>query len=238
MLFAKICLKKETEGYQDHLKCELIGRPCCLGIYGQCHITTREYCDFVKGFFHEDATLCSQVCQIYFFSIIWILELIYFSKQRSRVWKTCAEWFRSIQRTLPTSFIEFWSQYLFTPGKYVFIFRKSINQLRVSNDLFWWLISYWFIKVGTSLDYYCVSIFYNERYGKVDRSHENRNHLFSFWNWRIFGECYIHTLSRRGFCFHMICHFYIIWYQLWIIDDIIQRLVRPGPNLAFFRVFS
>ncbi|TRY83731.1 hypothetical protein DNTS_003948 [Danionella cerebrum] len=28
---------------------------------GRCEITSREYCDFMKGYFHEEATLCSQV---------------------------------------------------------------------------------------------------------------------------------------------------------------------------------
>ncbi|XP_015910629.1 inactive rhomboid protein 1 isoform X2 [Parasteatoda tepidariorum] len=46
---------------EPHMSCEIVGRPCCIGIYGQCHITTKEYCDFVKGFFHEEAALCSQV---------------------------------------------------------------------------------------------------------------------------------------------------------------------------------
>lgn len=44
-----------------HMSCEVVGRPCCIGVYGECHITTRDYCDFVKGFFHEEAALCSQV---------------------------------------------------------------------------------------------------------------------------------------------------------------------------------
>jgi hypothetical protein len=44
-----------------HMSCEVIARPCCIGIHGDCRITTREYCDFVKGFFHPEATLCSQV---------------------------------------------------------------------------------------------------------------------------------------------------------------------------------
>jgi len=41
--------------------CEVIGHPCCIGIRGQCQITTKEFCDFVKGVFHEEAALCSQV---------------------------------------------------------------------------------------------------------------------------------------------------------------------------------
>lgn len=28
-----------------------------------CEITTREYCEFMHGYFHEEATLCSQVRQ-------------------------------------------------------------------------------------------------------------------------------------------------------------------------------
>lgn len=43
--------------------CEVIGHPCCTGLYGECRITTREYCDFIKGYFHEEASLCSQVTQ-------------------------------------------------------------------------------------------------------------------------------------------------------------------------------
>lgn len=46
----------------EHMICEVIGHPCCIGIHGTCRITTREYCDFVHGYFHDDASLCSQVC--------------------------------------------------------------------------------------------------------------------------------------------------------------------------------
>ncbi|CAG2165452.1 unnamed protein product [Oppiella nova] len=58
-----ICRKTSTKAaiFEPHMRCELIARPCCLGINGECHITTREFCDFIKGFFHEEATLCSQV---------------------------------------------------------------------------------------------------------------------------------------------------------------------------------
>uniref|UniRef100_A0A158P9V6 Rhomboid domain-containing protein n=1 Tax=Angiostrongylus cantonensis TaxID=6313 RepID=A0A158P9V6_ANGCA len=44
-----------------HMTCQVTGRPCCIQMQGQCRIATREYCDFVKGHFHENATLCSQV---------------------------------------------------------------------------------------------------------------------------------------------------------------------------------
>ncbi|XP_069849039.1 inactive rhomboid protein 2 isoform X1 [Dipodomys merriami] len=44
-----------------HIDCEIKGRPCCIGTKGSCEITTREYCDFMHGYFHEEATLCSQV---------------------------------------------------------------------------------------------------------------------------------------------------------------------------------
>ncbi len=45
----------------EHMICEIIGHPCCIGIRGQCQITTKEYCMFVGGNFHEEAALCSQV---------------------------------------------------------------------------------------------------------------------------------------------------------------------------------
>ncbi|VDD88083.1 unnamed protein product [Enterobius vermicularis] len=46
---------------ERHLHCEITGHPCCILLHGQCRITTREYCDFVQGFYHANATLCSQV---------------------------------------------------------------------------------------------------------------------------------------------------------------------------------
>ncbi|XP_010142189.1 PREDICTED: inactive rhomboid protein 2-like, partial [Buceros rhinoceros silvestris] len=43
-----------------HMDCQIKGRPCCIGTKGSCEITTREYCEFMHGYFHEEATLCSQ----------------------------------------------------------------------------------------------------------------------------------------------------------------------------------
>ncbi|XP_035694767.1 inactive rhomboid protein 1-like isoform X4 [Branchiostoma floridae] len=48
-------------GSQDHMACEVTAHPCCIGITGTCEITTREYCEFKHGFFHQEASLCSQV---------------------------------------------------------------------------------------------------------------------------------------------------------------------------------
>ena len=48
-------------GIAEHMMCEIIGHPCCIGIRGQCKITTKEYCNFVGGSYHEEAALCSQV---------------------------------------------------------------------------------------------------------------------------------------------------------------------------------
>ncbi|XP_033120171.1 inactive rhomboid protein 1-like isoform X2 [Anneissia japonica] len=53
------------EGFEDselpHTTCDLTGRPCCIGIDGTCKIVSQQYCDFVKGYFHPEAALCSQV---------------------------------------------------------------------------------------------------------------------------------------------------------------------------------
>ena len=49
-----------TNDYK-HMYCEVIGRPCCIGIQGECLITTLEHCDLLRGYFHADANLCSQV---------------------------------------------------------------------------------------------------------------------------------------------------------------------------------
>ncbi|CAG0896951.1 unnamed protein product [Cyprideis torosa] len=45
----------------EHMACEVIGHPCCIGIHGACQITTQEYCEFLNGFFHKEAFLCAQV---------------------------------------------------------------------------------------------------------------------------------------------------------------------------------
>uniref|UniRef100_H3DJG3 Inactive rhomboid protein n=1 Tax=Tetraodon nigroviridis TaxID=99883 RepID=H3DJG3_TETNG len=45
-------------GYR-HMDCNIKGRPCCIGTKGRCETTTREYCTFMHGYFHEEATLCS-----------------------------------------------------------------------------------------------------------------------------------------------------------------------------------
>ncbi|XP_032281686.1 inactive rhomboid protein 1 isoform X2 [Phoca vitulina] len=58
-----ICTKNSAGNHTNHphMDCALTGRPCCIGTKGRCEITSREYCDFMRGYFHEEATLCSQV---------------------------------------------------------------------------------------------------------------------------------------------------------------------------------
>uniref|UniRef100_A0A3Q0RKM7 Inactive rhomboid protein n=1 Tax=Amphilophus citrinellus TaxID=61819 RepID=A0A3Q0RKM7_AMPCI len=53
--------KKWNHTGKRHMDCNIMGRPCCIGTKGRCEITTREYCTFMHGYFHEEATLCSQV---------------------------------------------------------------------------------------------------------------------------------------------------------------------------------
>ena len=45
----------------DHMTCQQAGKPCCIGIQGECRVVTREECAFVRGYFHHEASLCAQV---------------------------------------------------------------------------------------------------------------------------------------------------------------------------------
>lgn len=56
-----ICEERLPTSKIAHMSCELNSRPCCFGIYGQCRITTSEFCQFLGGSFHPEATLCSQI---------------------------------------------------------------------------------------------------------------------------------------------------------------------------------
>ncbi|VDP90240.1 unnamed protein product [Echinostoma caproni] len=44
-----------------HMRCNVIGHPCCRGARGRCMITTREHCAAIRGTYHPEAALCSQV---------------------------------------------------------------------------------------------------------------------------------------------------------------------------------
>ncbi|XP_065826804.1 inactive rhomboid protein 1-like [Oscarella lobularis] len=47
---------------EPQLECqEVTGRPCCVGIQGECIMATKDECDFYDGFFHEDERLCADV---------------------------------------------------------------------------------------------------------------------------------------------------------------------------------
>ncbi|XP_077980039.1 inactive rhomboid protein 1-like isoform X1 [Glandiceps talaboti] len=56
-----ICTQPRENSSLLNMNCAMTGHPCCIGLQGECQIHTREYCDFVNGYFHEEATLCSQV---------------------------------------------------------------------------------------------------------------------------------------------------------------------------------
>ncbi|XP_029977687.1 inactive rhomboid protein 1 isoform X3 [Sphaeramia orbicularis] len=58
-----VCTRYNSGNHTNlpHIDCTITGRPCCIGTKGRCEITSREYCEFMHGYFHEEATLCSQV---------------------------------------------------------------------------------------------------------------------------------------------------------------------------------
>ncbi|XP_014768365.1 inactive rhomboid protein 1 [Octopus bimaculoides] len=53
--------QSKASKFDRHMSCEIVARPCCHGIQGECFITTRKHCEFIRGYFHEEAFLCSQV---------------------------------------------------------------------------------------------------------------------------------------------------------------------------------
>ncbi|XP_028406594.1 inactive rhomboid protein 1-like isoform X2 [Dendronephthya gigantea] len=53
--------RNNTNKKPDHLNCKITGRPCCIRDQAECRIISREYCEFLNGVYHDEATLCSQV---------------------------------------------------------------------------------------------------------------------------------------------------------------------------------
>ncbi|PAA74073.1 hypothetical protein BOX15_Mlig023953g1 [Macrostomum lignano] len=48
-------------GELNHLACPVSARPCCFGLIGECAIVSRLRCQQLRGFYHPDSQLCSQV---------------------------------------------------------------------------------------------------------------------------------------------------------------------------------
>ena len=48
-------------GSPSYMTCKITAKPCCIGIHGRCEMRSPEYCKFVDGYFHPEASLCSQV---------------------------------------------------------------------------------------------------------------------------------------------------------------------------------
>ncbi|XP_048575715.1 inactive rhomboid protein 1 isoform X2 [Nematostella vectensis] len=44
-----------------HMNCEITARPCCIKTQARCEMLSRSECSFKKGYYYENATLCSQV---------------------------------------------------------------------------------------------------------------------------------------------------------------------------------
>ena len=98
----------------EHMVCEVIGHPCCIGIRGQCKITTPEYCMFVGGTFHEEAALCSQVSpntyNQYHINTVFCLF-------RFLVWMMSVVYYHSENVMFPTSFTACGRLYFYMQGK-------------------------------------------------------------------------------------------------------------------------
>ena len=80
--YYQICTKTSTSmeklSNTSHMSCQTSGRPCCIGIQGQCIMTTRENCAFQRGTFHEEANLCSQVGSAFIFMSVFCFRITSF----------------------------------------------------------------------------------------------------------------------------------------------------------------
>ncbi|XP_067939375.1 inactive rhomboid protein 1-like [Watersipora subatra] len=60
-----VCYENDNRSFipeqDDHMSCNLLSRPCCIGVKGECQMLTQAHCDAKRGYFHANATLCSQV---------------------------------------------------------------------------------------------------------------------------------------------------------------------------------
>lgn len=53
--------KNYSIGAPNHMSCEVLAKPCCIGIHGRCELRSEEFCRWVGGTLHKEANLCSQV---------------------------------------------------------------------------------------------------------------------------------------------------------------------------------
>ena len=112
----------------EHMICEVIGHPCCIGIRGHCKITTPEYCMFVGGTFHEEAALCSQVSPQIHPSICILSSTNPFIMNihcRSLAWTTYVVSYHSVIVMYQTSFIGYGRPCSFMQGKLASILFSS-----------------------------------------------------------------------------------------------------------------
>lgn len=65
-----VCLEtsvSKNQGIPSYMRCGITAKPCCVGIHGRCEMRSREYCDFVGGYFHPEVRSYSlrkvKVCQ-------------------------------------------------------------------------------------------------------------------------------------------------------------------------------
>lgn len=139
-------------------------RPSC-----RCEITTREYCAFMHGYFHEDATLCSQVgCVCMHYGHLYVGVLVNFWPLywlcRFTVWMMCVVCCPSLILTflirftvsgcLSSSmlgmhfiFLLYSNNYIFSYVFFVFVQLKHLKYPQVcclngSNNTSYWLSSF------------------------------------------------------------------------------------------------
>ncbi|KAF5401385.1 hypothetical protein PHET_05379 [Paragonimus heterotremus] len=114
---------------EPHMQCEVIGRPCCVGIRCECIITTREHCVFLRGIYNPRAALCSQVnC----------LE------------QSCGMWGFIDQRT-PMQFYRALFSLFLHPNLLVLLlslFLQLIHMRNFENVMDWWRVAIIFLLSG------------------------------------------------------------------------------------------
>lgn len=158
---------------------QVIGHPCCISVYGECRITTKEFCDFVNGYFHEEASLCSQVYTIHSLAI-----RIQFARLTHT--HTNALYLLSHFR-LAGVMLE---RYMRNVSIYIARHTRSI-------------LSFIYVAVSargshTFSNHNCLSAHFHGRFGTSTWTNTNGRTLY--WKWRRwqFDQLYIFAVQTRG----------------------------------------
>ncbi|KAA3679337.1 uncharacterized protein DEA37_0005517 [Paragonimus westermani] len=197
-----------------HMQCQVTAHPCCVGLRGECMMTTETHCKRIRGHYNPQAAICSQVSRMLNRRISILLSTLLINIYVNCLQKTCGMTdFRQPYR--PDQLYRLITS-LYLHAGFIHLWLTVTFQLTImrtmETELGWFPICVIYILSGCFGNAVCILLLPYQQQVGIGPSPA----LISLIGVQLVNTIRLHSYAKTGSRFAIVCGFFLIGLMPWI----------------------